>query len=60
MMKGCEWSECPKWAQYVATYPDKTKRIFCVNHAERFKELNPDTQVKVRFVGVMPDGLKNS
>jgi len=60
IFKTCEWSNCIQWAQYVATYPDNRIRIFCADHADEFRRMEPDSKVKIRFVGAMPDGLKDS
>lgn len=55
MMKLCNWSsKCDSWAQWLATYPDKTKRLLCNKHCEELKREKGATDIKFVFVGATP------
>lgn len=58
-MKFCEWATCGNWAQWRATYPDKTIRLLCAAHKEK---LGKETKEPIlfSFVGAVPDGVKHT
>lgn len=63
-MMPCNWSGCSNWAQWVATYPNKSRRALCAGHkqileqTDKEQHLLPEDQIKFQFVGAIPDGTK--
>ena len=60
-MRLCQYPNCPNWAQWRATWPDKTRKILCNIHKESIqpinKDLPEDERVKFVFVGAVPDNI---
>jgi hypothetical protein len=58
MMKLCEGFDCVQWAQWRATLPDKSHKLFCQPHKDKIEKLSKD--VKFIFVGAIPDGISDT
>jgi hypothetical protein len=66
MMMLCESSDCRNWAQWRATYSDKSFKRLCQVHKDELQkiesasEMPKDLKAKFLFMGAEPDGLSNS
>lgn len=53
MMRPCEECEC--WAQWRATYPDKSVHLLCAVHKTRLGEkIAGNPEYRFAFVGAVP------